>query len=148
MSPLNTQPHISTLATTPHDIQVQPHLPANPPPSISLSASTLPLMKSSVNSEGYGSGTDSQYIMNPYQFAPIPLYHHHDYCDDGYQQHHQNQQQHDQLVAKSQVQPSVKQSRPPLRRNTSDPNISRYMPKSSFKLLEKRSKLLSSSSIL
>ena len=178
INPIN-QPQIAVIAATPHNMNgsfahnVYPAAPYFPRPhygSTSSDHSSAPSRKSSVGT-GYESGLGS--AVYPCGFSsPYPSNHMH--CSrcacncepdvyHGFHQHQQQQQeepqqpvQHDHngsAMASQQLTTSsnnnLTPARPPMRRNSSDPNISRHKPSPCRPLDEQTSnKLLSSSSVV
>ena len=167
------QPQIAVIAATPHDMNgglvhdVYPYGPNFPRPNLgsprphfgsaSSNHSSAPSRKSSA---GYESGTGSGIF--PYAYSPCAIHYPRGACNyevDAYhcchQQHNLPQQQqpdHNRQMVNSQELSTTNldtTARPPMRRNLSDPNISRHKQPASRPLEEQRSnKLLSSSSVV
>ena len=177
INPIN-QPQIAVIAATPHNMNGSfahnvyppggPYFPRPQFGSTSSDHSSAPSRKSS-GGTGYESGLGSG--VYPCGFSPYPSNHMH--CSrcacncepDVYHgfHHHQQQQeepqqpvQHDHngsAMASQQLTTSSNNNltpvRPPMRRNSSDPNISRHKPSPCRPLDEQTSnKLLSSSSVV
>lgn len=177
INPIN-QPQIAVIAATPHNMNgsfahnVYPAGPYFPRPhygSTSSDHSSAPSRKSS-GGTGYESGLGS--AVYPCGFSsPYPSNHMHcsrcacNYEPDVYHGFHQQQQQQEEpqqpvqhdlngsAMASQQLTTSSNNNlipaRPPMRRNSSDPNISRHKPSPCRPLDEQTSnKLLSSSSVV
>ena len=169
------QPQIAVIAATPHDMNgnlahnVYPLGPYFPRPHFGSASSDHSSAPSRKNSGGTGSESGLGSGMYPYTFSPCAsnhfprcacncehdAYHHH----VGYQHQEQEPQQpiqHDHSGSATTSQQLTTSSnnnltaaRPAMRRNSSDPNISRHKPSPCRPLDEQRSnKLLSSSSVV
>ena len=172
MNPIN-QPQIAVIAATPHDMNgnyahnVYPLGPYFPRPHFGSASSehTTTSSRKSSGGTGYESGLGSG--MYPYAFSPCAS-NHFPRCacncePDAYHgsYHHQEQEtqqpiqrDHSGSATTSQQLTSssnnnLTAARPTMRRNSSDPNISRHKPSPCRPLDEQRNnKLLSSSSVV
>ena len=165
MNPINPQPHIAVHAPTPghHMPGIYPQGPMFVRP---LFGSTNSDHSHSSTSVGYESGTDcscTRYSPYASNHQPPRCSHCDRYCYTHipqHQQHHQQQlqeqpedeQDNGELVNNQQQPPAttnLSNSKSSVRRNLSDPNISRHKQPPSRSLVDQRTtKLLSSSSVV
>ena len=165
MNPINPQPNIAVFAPTPgnHLPEMYPQGPMFARPLFGSNSSSIPSRKSSA---GYESATGSfhcscsPYAANHYP-PPRCCHYEHNHCCTPVPQHQQHQQQQERLdehdnpeLINSQQQPAattnLSNPKPQMRRNLSDPNISRHKhsPSRSLQQDQRTKKLLSSSSVV